>query len=141
MHNPQPNTAFGPVINRLGDLMMHSTRYSVHGSTRLAFDAGTSVATVSRFIRGKQNPTHALMSKLADALEKDFGFRIDPRDIASLWGQFPTRFCCDVVGCRGCLPDRAYDADGNRLKSWEEVKPGAWITSRYPKGYAQKGDL
>lgn len=134
-HQPQPEV-FGPAINRLADVMAHSSRFAFRGSARLAFDAGVSPSSVSRIIHGKLNPSFLMVARLTEALEREFGFSIDPRELIAECGQFPTRFLCDLVGCDlGCLPDNAYDEFGSLKPAFENVKPGEWVTSRYPKGY------
>lgn len=131
----QPNQAFGPTINRLGDMMEHSGRFAFSGVTRLAFAAGVDPASVSRILSGRQNPTYLMVVRLTEALEKDLGFRIDPRDIFAEEGQFLTRFACDLCGCSGCLPRAAYDEFQRVKPEYQDIKPGAWVTSRYPLGF------
>src|SRR4051812_23859914 len=107
MQQPTPSQVFGPAINRFSDVMAHHSRYSFKGVSRLARDAGVSPSSVSRLISGKMNPSFLMVARLAKAIEKHTGVRIDPRDLLSENGDFPTPFVCDLVGCKGCLPDQA----------------------------------
>lgn len=132
----QPNfRVFGPAINRFTDVMEHSDRFAFHGVTRLAFNARVAPSSVSRILRGEQNPTYLMVVRLTEALEKELGFRIDPRDLIAEEGQFLTRFACDLCGCSGCLPRAAYDEFQRVKPEYQDIKPGAWVTSRYPLGF------
>ena len=133
--------AFGPTINRLRDLMDHSLSLSCHGVSRLACSARVSPAAVSRVLNGKQNPSYIMVVRLTEAIERELGRRIDPRDIFAEDGRFLTPFVCDLAGCEyGCLPANAYDEFGHLKPTFSTVKVGQWVTSRYPLGYrAEKG--
>ncbi len=137
MHKPPPTQAFGPVINRVSDLMIHTTRYAFHGVSRLAADAKVSPSSVSRLINGKMNPSFAMVARITTALEQTLGYRIDPRDLVAELGRFLTPHTCDLVGCRGCLPENATDEFGDLKPAFHGVKPGRWVTSRHPKGYIE----
>ncbi len=140
MHNQPPKQALGPVINRCSDLMSHTQRYAFKGVSRLARDARVSPSSVSRLINGKLNPSFVLVARLTAAIEKQLGFRIDPRDLVAERGGFLTQFACDLAGCPGCLPDKALTDDGDLMPAFKNVEPGRWVTSRYPKGFPKKGD-
>lgn len=141
MKNHSSPQVFGPAINRLADVMAHNDKFAFKGVRRLAKDAGVSPSSVSRLMNGKINPSFIFVARLTTALEKQFGFRIDPRDLVAENGQFLTRFACDLVGCRGCLPDNSHDEFGSLKETFIDVKPGEWITSRHPKGFKpKKGD-
>ena len=117
------------VHNRIMALMAHTTRYAFQGETRLARDAGVSKSAVSRLLTGQSSPSFALVVALTKALEKRLERPIDPRDLISLDGSYPTATACELAGCRGCLPAEAYDAQ-NRLKpEYKGVKPGQWAVS------------
>lgn len=134
MTHPPPQ-AFGPTVNRLGDVAAHTTRYAFKGVARLARDAGVSPSAVSRLLNGKMNPSFAMVARLTGALERELGYRIDPRDLVAENGAFPTRHVCDlVVGCRGCLPECATDEFGDLKRAFYGVEPGRWVTSRHPHG-------
>lgn len=137
MKHPPPTQAFGPVVNRVSDLMIHTNRYAFHGVTRLALDAKVSPSSVSRLINGKMNPSFAMVARVTTALEKTLGYRIDPRDLVAELGRFLTPHTCDLAGCQGCLPENATDEFGDIKPAFNGVKPGCWVTSRYPKGYSE----
>lgn len=140
MYKPPHKQALGPVINRFADLMIHSERYAFKGVSRLARDARVSPSSVSRLINGKLNPSFVFVARLTAAIEKQLGFRIDPRDLIAERGAFLTQFACDLAGCQGCLPDKALTEDGDLMPAFKNVEPGRWVTSRYPKGFPKKGD-
>ena len=139
MYQKPSTQAFGPTINRIGDLMAHSTKYSFWGVSRLADDAGVSPSAVSKIINGKFNPSFTMVARIATALEKDFGCRIDPRDLVAENGRFLIPFACDVVGCQGCLPERATDEFGDLKPAFAGIPKGHWVTSRYPRGFVKGG--
>ena len=138
-----PTQAFGPAVNRFGDVADHTTRYAFNGVSKLARDAGVTPSAVSRLVNGKMNPSFLMVARITDALERELGYRIDPRDLIAENGRFLTRYACDLIdGCRGCLPDAATDEYGDRKRAFEGIKPGQWVTSRHPRGYevsAQEG--
>ncbi|HEY3780310.1 MAG TPA: hypothetical protein VGL56_04445 [Fimbriimonadaceae bacterium] len=135
MHYQPSSQAFGPAVNRFLDVMAHSDRYAFKGSSRLAFDASVSPASVSRLIHSQMNPSFLMVARLTAALEKELGYQIDPRDVIAESGRFLTRSCCDLAHCRGCLPGNALDEFGNKTPEFEDVEPGTWVTSAYPKGF------
>ena len=117
------------VHNRILALMAHTTRYAFQGETRLAKDAGVSKSAVSRLLTGQSSPSFALVVALTKALEKRLERALDPRDLISLDGNYPTATACELAGCRGCLPAEAYDAQ-NRIKpEYKSMKPGQWAVS------------
>ena len=140
MKHPPPLQAFGPVVNRFTDVMAHSDRFAFRGTSKLALDAGVSVSSVSRVIHGEVNPSFRTVVRLTEAVERELGIRIDPRDLVAESGRFLTRFTCGLVGCRGCLPDCARDEFGALKSTYAGVAPGTWVTSRHPRGYREKGD-
>ena len=129
---PKINT--GQVHNRILALMAHTSRYAFKGESRLANDAGVSKSAVCRLLNGQSSPSFALVSALARALEPHLqrglrGKKLDPDEIISLDGTYPTASACELAGCRGCLPQDAYD-DGGRLRpEFKEMKPGEWAVS------------
>ena len=106
-HNLPINTH--PVHNRIRSLMEHSTRYAFMGEARLAKDCHVSCATISRLLSGKSSPSFALMVRIAQAFERQFKKSIDPREIVSLDGSYPTASVCQLVGCKGCTPEAAWN--------------------------------
>ena len=137
MNHPQPNQAFGPVVNRFRDVMAHSVRYSGRGISRLAADASISRSALSRLLNSSSDPSFLLVARVTDALEAELGIRLDPRDLIAESGRFPTRFTCDLVGCR-CLPEAATDEFGDIKHSFHGVEPGKWVSSRYPLGFPEE---
>lgn len=139
MHKSKPKQAFGPTINRIADLMAHIDRYSFKGVARLARDAGVSASSVSRLINGKMNPSFAMTARITEALERELGLALDPREVFAENGAFPTRHVCRLVGCRGCLPECASDEHGEILPAFKGVRPGQWVSSQWPRGYGRGG--
>lgn len=144
MNNHQPNKAFGPVISRLADAMIHVPIYSCDGSPRLAVDAGVDRSTVTRLKRSAlTNPSLALAARLTAALEAKIGCHIDPRDLFAEHGRFLTPHICDLFPtCPGCLPDVALNESGERQPLFHGINKGEWVTSKSPRGYfPAKGGL
>jgi hypothetical protein len=124
-----------PVHNRILALMAHTTRYAFvrKGRIRLAQDCGVSPSAINRVIAGQACPSFFHVASLATALEKQLGCTVDPRDIVSPDGAYPTPFVCAVVGCSGCLPDEFYDAEGKRRPEFEGIAPGTWSGNVPPR--------
>jgi hypothetical protein len=102
----------GFVENRIRQILMHTKWYAFKGEARLAHDAGASKAGLSRIISGQTAPGFRVLCRIVAVLEKAVGRPIDPREVVSFTGTYPTPSVCDLVGCRGCLPDAAYlDSD------------------------------
>ena len=131
----QHKQVYGPVINRFGDVMAHTTRYAFNGIERLAKDARIHPSTLSKIIGHRMAPSFAIVQLLTDALERELGFRIDPREVIALEGGFLTPHVCDLVRCNGCLPECAHDEMGDLKARFAGVLPGTWVSSRYPNGY------
>ena len=112
--------------NRIKAVMAHINRYTIQGQARLAADAGISRSAVSRCLRGESNPSFSLVMAMTTALEAQVGRRIDPRELLTFDGRYPTPSVCDLVGCRGCLPDEVYADDDTVKPEYRHVKPGAW---------------
>ena len=107
--------------------MEHSKRYAFMGEVRLAKDCGVSASAICRLIGGYSSPSFAMVERLTGAFEQEFKQRIDPREIASVDGQFPTATVCALVGCKGCTPQGAWNSD-DTLK--------AEYATRYPNDRA-----
>lgn len=123
-----------PVHNRIAALMAHTTRYAFKGDSRLALDAGVSKSAVSRLLNGQSSPSFALVSTLTKALSKRLGRILDPHEMISLDGTYPTPLVCHLCGCKGCLPSEAYDEE-NRIKpEWKGIQPGQWSVLPRPLG-------
>src|SRR5688500_14439918 len=123
------------VHNRVFAVMMHTTRYAFKGESRLAADAGVSKSAVCRLLNGQSNPSFVLMSLLTQALEQALGKALDPRELISLDGTYPTASICQLVDCRGCLPAEAFDEEANLKPEFKGVKPGHWSLSQAPTNH------
>jgi transcriptional regulator with XRE-family HTH domain len=105
------------VENRIRAFLEHSTRYAFRGPARLARECGVSEATICRLLTGYGSPSYAVLVKITRVFEKEFKRSIDPREIASLDGRYPTPTVCELVGCKGCTPQDAWYPD-------DTLKPG-----------------
>lgn len=83
--------------------MAHTTRYAFGGESRLARDAGVSKSALSRLVNGLSHPSFNIVCALTAALEKQLGRPVDPREILSLHGHYPTASVCELCGCKGCF--------------------------------------
>ncbi len=135
MSHPPPQQGYGPVINRIADVMAHLDRYSFYATTRLAEDARVNPSTISRILNNQLNPSFALVARITAAIESEFGIQIDPRNLVAENGDFLTPFTCDLMACKGCLPESALDEFGDRKPAFTDVSIGKWVSSRYPKGF------
>ena len=79
------------------------------GEARLAKDSNVSCAAISRLMNGKSSPSFALVAKITQAFERQFKKSIDPREVVSLDGSYPTPSVCQLVGCKGCTPQAAWN--------------------------------
>lgn len=87
--------------------MVHVNWYLFAPVARLARDAGVSHSALSRVLSGKAAPSFALAWKVARAIEKRLGAalpggRLDPRELFSVDGTYPTPSACELAGCPGC---------------------------------------
>jgi transcriptional regulator with XRE-family HTH domain len=105
------------VENRIRTFMEHSTRYAFMGEARLAKDCGVSDAAICRLLIGYSSPSFAMLCKLTAAFEKEFKKSIDPRELAAIDGKYPSPTVCEIVGCKGCTPQAAWNED-------DTMKPG-----------------
>ncbi|MEI7576404.1 MAG: hypothetical protein WCK51_05885 [Armatimonadota bacterium] len=135
MLHPPPQQGYGPVINRIADVMAHLNRYMFKGTTRLAEDARVNPSTISRVLNNQLNPSFALVARITAAIESEFGIQIDPRNLVAENGDFLTPFTCDLMACKGCLPESPLDEFGDLKPAFTDVSKGKWVTSRYPKGF------
>jgi len=106
--------------------MAHTTRYAFKGESRLAADSGVSKSAVNRLIHGQSSPSFALVCALTKALEKHLGTTLDPREVISFDGIYPTASVCELAGCKGCLPTEAYDESNILRPEYRDVEPGQW---------------
>lgn len=110
--------------------MEHIPVYSFQGQARLAADAGVSRSAVSRLVAGKAAPSFAIAVAVTAALEKRLGRRLDPRELVSFDGTYPTASVCVLCGCRGCLPEAAYDAECRLKPEFRTLVSGGALPTR-----------
>jgi transcriptional regulator with XRE-family HTH domain len=120
------------VYNRLAAVLEHIQAYYFEGPSKLAADANVSRSALSRLVHGKSSPSYAVVCKVTAAIEKRLGRRIDPRDLVSIDGEHPTTSVCELCGCKGCLPECAYDESGNLKPCHRHLRPGKW-TLKYSR--------
>ncbi len=111
--------------------MIHTSRYSFKGRSRLARDCGVSKSAISRLLNGHSRPTYYLISRVTDALEREFGRKFGIRDLFSRNGEYPTTFVCDLVGCSGCLPAKSLNDEGQTNPAYKNFKKGFWSGDIY----------
>ncbi len=99
------------VENCVRVFMEHSTRYAFKSEARLAKDCGVSDAAICRLLIGYSSPSFAMLCKLTAAFEKEFKKQIDPRELAAIDGHYPTPTVCEIVACKGCSPQAAWNDD------------------------------
>lgn len=138
MHQTPSPQAFGPVVPRVRDVLAHIPIYSGRSITQLAEDAGVSKSAISRLLNKEHNPSFAVVARVANAIERRTGRRIDLRDLVAEDGDYPTSFVCRVVGCTGCIPEAAFDEFGDRKQAFADVTPGRWVSSRAPRKEAHE---
>ena len=114
------------VINRLRAVLFHVPFYSIRGAARLASDCGVSPSTISRILQGKSEPSFRVTQSITMALSERLGRTLDCNEIFSLTGSFPTESVCALIGCCGCLPPEAWDANNQIKPEWQDAKPGDW---------------
>lgn len=124
--NPRKHHSSENPHNRIAAVMAHTTRYAFRGGPRLASDAGLSRSALNRLINGLTSPTFASVYGITKALERQLDKQLDPRELVSLDGNYPTSSVCQLVGCKGCLPDEAYDENERIKPEYSGVRPGRW---------------
>lgn len=140
MKYPPYTTGFGPIINRFADVLDHTDKFAFSGRSRIAREVGVCRSTITRVLNHQVNPSFALVARITAAIEKEMGFRIDPRDLIAEEGQFLTRSVCDLMACPGCLPENALDEFGATTPGFKDIYVGRWVTSCYPNGFeSEKG--
>jgi hypothetical protein len=85
-------------------------------------------------LNGQSSPSFALVSSITRALEPHLqrglqGQRLDPHELISLDGTYPTASACQLAGCKGCLPAHAYDEHNDLRPEFQGMKPGQWSLS------------
>ena len=122
-----------PLHNRILPVLSHIPRYAFQGEKRLALDSGVSASALCRVVTGQSSPSFALVDAIAKTLSTRLGKHIDPSELVSIDGTYPTPSVCRLVGCNGCLPERAFDADCKLCPAFEKVQPGTWSGNVPPK--------
>ena len=117
--------------------MIHLSRYNFKGVSRLAADTGVSISAISRLIRGKTIPSSSVLARVMIALAGQLGRHLPLEEVISLTGQYPTRNICELVSCKGCLPDTAYEDDGERKMAWKKNRGGDWTGDVGEQGYEE----
>lgn len=115
------------ITNRLKAILLHIPYYSFEGSAKLARDTGLAPSSVSRIIRGKMSPSYVVVESIARAISHRWRKRLDPREIFTTNGSYPTPSTCELMGCLGCLPPEAWSETTDTLRSqWKQQRPGDW---------------
>jgi transcriptional regulator with XRE-family HTH domain len=92
-----------PIIhNRIHHVLEHISWYSVRGQERLAQDAGVSASAVSRLINGHSNPTFSVVWRISKALERRIGMPVDPKELISIDGTYPTPSVHTLLNTPAC---------------------------------------
>lgn len=112
--------------NRVAALMMHTSRYSFRGTSRLAKDCGLAKSTICHIVHGRTSPLYRTVAPIIRNLEYQLARKLNVRDVFSEDGSFPTKHVCKLAGCKGCLPDRLHNLDGSIKPEWSRVQPGTW---------------
>lgn len=88
--------------NRIREIMAHTRRYAFGGEAKLARDIGVARSTLNRFLNDQSHPSFPVLFAIAEALGEALDTNIEPREIVSRDGSYPTPSVCDLCGCRGC---------------------------------------
>jgi len=112
--------------NRLHVLLAHTSRYAFEPQARLAQDVGVSRSTISRLMNGQTRPSYGLVQRVTAVLETALGRPLDPRELFSPDGTYPTPSGCRLCGCAGCMPELAYDRWGQLRTEFKQQQPGDW---------------
>ena len=116
--------------NRLRAIIQHIDRYYFQGVTKLAHDAGVSHSAISRICSGKSGASYPVICAITKVLEGRLGKRIDPREIVSFNGEYPTPSVCQLCNCGGCLPHEYWDEEIDEVRpEFRNVERGAWALS------------
>ena len=112
--------------NRVGSLMLHTSRYSCFPTSRLAHDSHVAKSTISHLVHGRTNPLYSTAARVVKCLERELHTRLECREVFTEDGTYPTCFVCRLAGCPGCTPIQIVDEYGSRKSKFKEVKPGQW---------------
>ena len=120
-------TLSAPLVqNRITGVLQHIPAYYFSPQKRLAQDTGLSRSTVSRIISGETVPSGMAMLAISAAIGHRLGKHIDPCELFSLDGTYPTPYICCLVDCEGCLPERICDAENRVRPEYRHIEPGKW---------------
>ncbi len=86
------------------------------------------------YVNGQTSPSFAVVSTITRALSDALGKMLNPHDVISMDGTYPTPSVCVLADCRGCLPDEAYDDNDCLKPEYKNIKPGHWKS--FPKRLA-----
>ncbi len=125
------------IRNRIPELLPHISWFSIEGQARLAADVGVSRSTITRLVNGTTSPSYRLVVDVTEAISRRLGgslklpstFRLDPREIFTTDGTYPTPSACDLCGCGGCIPDYAFNPSGERHPEFKDMQPGDWCVT------------
>ena len=116
--------------NRLRAIIQHIDAYYFQGITKLAHEAGVSHSAISRICSGKSGASYPVICAVTEILEKHLGKRIDPREIVSFNGKYPTPSVCTLCNCKGCLPHEYWNEEEDKVKpEFRDARAGAWALS------------
>lgn len=117
----------GKPHNRIRAILVHTAWYSIEGQARLAADIGVSRSTVCRIMSGRSRPSFRLVRAITESLERALGRPLDPREVFSDDGAYPTNSCCKLCGCpKGCMPEEAFERHGRIKPEYRHMRPGDW---------------
>lgn len=112
--------------NRVAAIMLHTSRYSCFPTSRLAADSGVAKSTISHLLHGRTNPLYSTAARVVKSLERELKTVLDPREVFSEDGHYPTLAVCTLCRCAGCTPDAAFAVDNNRKPGFEGFRAGQW---------------
>ena len=123
--------------NRLRAIIQHIDPFFFQGITKLAHEAGVSHSAISRICSGKSGASYPVICAITEVLERHLGKRIDPREIVSFNGTYPTPSVCELCNCKGCLPHEYWNEEKDEVRpEFSNVKGGAWALSVGPGAVA-----
>jgi len=114
------------IHNRIAAVLAHTSRYAFRGMARLSTDSGVSKSAISRIVRGHSQPSFRVASQISRALGRQLSRRVDPNELLSLDGSYPTQSVCEFMGCGGCLPEEAFEPSGELRAAFQGIEPGQW---------------
>jgi hypothetical protein len=119
--------------HRLSDFFSHIPRYWDDAGTRLAIDAGISPSAIYHLMKGRWTPTYRVAIGITEAIGRQLGRELHTSEIFTFTGRFRTPSVCELCGCKGCLPEAAYNEDGTRKAQYRHLKGGDWHMAQQPQ--------